>query len=186
MILRSRAARLKHKAISILEWVQCFSIYMAVISRKEPHRVVDLLGYQHLIIQVHQEYRGDGWLGYDRHFHQRAVSSRSWSTIDTTLWNLAFSGKGSSRLCSHCFSSSHLSRNCELNPGNNPYEHASTHPPLRSYFPHPRDDAQSALTGTRLEHLDACTLFSDLNAVATTVCATPMQGIRSQSHIILP
>ena len=121
-----------------LEWVQCFGIYLAVISRKESHRVVDLLGYQHLILQAHQEYHGDGWLGYDRRFCQRAVPSRSWSTIDTTLWNLAFSGKGSSRLCSHCFSSSHSSRDCELNPGSNPYEHPSTCPPFRPQFPPPQ------------------------------------------------
>ena len=110
---QSKSTKSKYKAISsILEWFQCFGIYVAIISRKEPHRVVDLLAYQYLIIQAHQEYQGDCWLGYDRRFRQRAAAnpSRSWSTIDPTLWSLAFSGRASSAICSHCFSTSHSSR----------------------------------------------------------------------------
>lgn len=128
---QNKATKPKHKVItSILEWMQCFGIYVAVISRKEPHRVVDLLGYQHLIIQAYQEYHGDSWLGYDRRFRQRAATnpSSSWSTIDPTLWSLAFSGRGSSRLCSHCFSTSHSSKDCELNSNSVPNEHSATHP----------------------------------------------------------
>ena len=131
---QSKSTKSKHKTVSnILEWVQCFSIYVAIISRKEPHRVVDLLAYQHLVIQAHQEYQGDCWLGYDRRFRQRAAAnpSRSWSTIDPTLWSLAFSGRASSAICSHCFSTSHSSRDCELNSGSNPFNHSVTRPPFK-------------------------------------------------------
>lgn len=131
----SKQVKFKHKMVTdILEWLQCFGIYMAIISRKEPHRVVDLLAYQHLIIQAHQEYQGDCWLGYDRRFCQRAAtnSPRSWSTINPTLWSLAFSGKASCTRCSHCFSTSHLSKNCELNPGSSLINRPITLPALRS------------------------------------------------------
>lgn len=61
---QNKSTKSKHKTVtSILEWMQCFGIYIAIISRKEPHRVVDLLAYQHLVIQAHQEYKGDCWLG---------------------------------------------------------------------------------------------------------------------------
>ena len=36
---------------------------------------MDLLAYQHLVIQAHQEYQGDCWLGYNCRFRQ-AVSTR--------------------------------------------------------------------------------------------------------------
>ena len=46
----------------ILSWVQCFSIYMAVITSKFPHRIKELLEYQTLIVREarHVEERG-GW-----------------------------------------------------------------------------------------------------------------------------
>ena len=43
----------KCQVTSILEWVQCFSIYTAVIAAKHPERIQDLLGYQALIIEAH-------------------------------------------------------------------------------------------------------------------------------------
>ena len=126
-----KSTKPKRRAVTnILEWLQCFGIYIAIVSRKEPHRVLDLLAYQHLIIQAHQEYQGDCWLGYDRRFRQRAATnpSMNWSTIDPTLWSLAFSGKASATLCSHCFSTSHSSRDCELNTGCTPYNRSVTRP----------------------------------------------------------
>ena len=42
----------KHEVLSIMEWVQCFGIFIAVLSRTVPDRTAGLLGYQHLIIQA--------------------------------------------------------------------------------------------------------------------------------------
>ena len=47
----------------ILEWKKCFSVYMVVISRKQPGRI-----YEILIIEAHMEYSRDGWLGDDGWF----------------------------------------------------------------------------------------------------------------------
>ena len=128
---QSKPTRSKRKISNILESVQCFNIYIAVITCKQPNKVVDLLGYQHLIIQAHQEYQGDGWLGYNRCFRQRVTFSSNWSTIDATLWNLIFSGRGSSRVCNHCLSASHVSRDCEFNSGNELCQLYSNRPSLR-------------------------------------------------------
>ena len=62
-----KASKLKRcQVTNILEWVQCYSIYTAVISAKSPERTQDMLGYQALIVEACMEYEGDSWLGYDR------------------------------------------------------------------------------------------------------------------------
>jgi len=40
--------RSKHSkcSLSILEWLQCFSTYVSVVSRHQPERIPDLMGYQ--------------------------------------------------------------------------------------------------------------------------------------------
>ena len=83
---------------SIIEWIQSYGIYTAILSKSQPHRVADLLGYQTLVLQAYQEFRGDSWLRYDHTFRQKAATSRieKWATIDTTLCSLAFSGRGRS------------------------------------------------------------------------------------------
>ena len=36
----------KHRQVTnILEWVQCYGIYMTVLTKKAPDRIQDLLGY---------------------------------------------------------------------------------------------------------------------------------------------
>ena len=52
------------------EWIMCFNVYMAVISRKQAGRISGLLVYETLIIEAHMEYSGDAWLDYDIRFHQ--------------------------------------------------------------------------------------------------------------------
>ena len=36
----------------IIEWVQCFSVFTAIIHRSQPDRTPDLLGYQNLMVQT--------------------------------------------------------------------------------------------------------------------------------------
>ena len=42
-----------HSVGNIMEWVRCFSYYITVISHSRSERVVDLLGYQNIIITSH-------------------------------------------------------------------------------------------------------------------------------------
>jgi len=51
-----------YKIRNILEWVQCFGIYVAIISQKEPEQMADLLGYQQLIIHSSLNCHEGGWL----------------------------------------------------------------------------------------------------------------------------
>ena len=108
----------KRQVSTILEWIQCFGIYMAVLTQKYPEQIPDLLGYQFLIIEAHQEYEVDNWLAYDRRFRLSAAANHNtvWGHIDQTLWSLAFSGKAKASRCKHCFSISHQSTECTWAP----------------------------------------------------------------------
>ena len=113
----TKGKRMK-RSLSILEWLQAYSIYVAVMSSKFPNRIPDLMGYQSLIIEAHLECKNDCWIGYDRRFRQQAASQpdRPWAAVEPTLWNLAFAGQAKSSRCKHCFSLSHQSAECELSP----------------------------------------------------------------------
>ena len=107
-----------HQIFTIIEWLQGFAAYVAVMSKKQPLRVPDLMGYQLIILEAYSEFRNDGWLAYDRRFRQWAASHQKthWAAIEPTLWSLAFQGQARSNRCKHCFSLSHSSGDCAFAP----------------------------------------------------------------------
>lgn len=92
---RLRSPKHLYVISDIVEWVQCFGIYVAIVSRSKPARVADLIGYQSLIIGASQNCREGKWTIYDRRFRLKASASRSihWSRIDITIWNMTFPDK---------------------------------------------------------------------------------------------
>jgi hypothetical protein len=100
----------RRQVTNILEWTQCFSIYVAVLTQKHTDRIQDLLGYQALIVETCMEYNSEAWLGYDRRFRQNAAATPGgtiWATMDPTLWNKAFTGQAHAQRCQYCFSLTH-------------------------------------------------------------------------------
>ena len=62
-------SKIKHRSVAnISEWLQAFTVYVSVIAKTQPYRVLDLMGYQILIIEASTEYRNNSWLAYDRRF----------------------------------------------------------------------------------------------------------------------
>ena len=120
---------------NISEWLQAFAVYVSVISRKQPQRVPDLMGYQILMLEASNEYQGNCWLAYDRRFRQQASSQPNckWSNIDSTIWNLAFTGQARANRCRHCFSLFHLSKDCDFTSSP-----TSSLPNLSHQMPHRR------------------------------------------------
>ena len=108
----------RRQVSTITEWIQCFSIYAAVLTAKHPGRIQDLLGYQALIVEACSEYSNEAWLGYDRRFRQMAAAnpSTTWAKIDPTLWNMAFTGQAKAVRCKFCFSLTHVSDECDWAP----------------------------------------------------------------------
>ena len=62
---QAKSSKVKYKEVlNIIEWLQCFSLYIAVIARSNANRVVNLLGYQNLIVQSQLKYRDGCWAVY--------------------------------------------------------------------------------------------------------------------------
>ena len=68
-----------HKRLPVLcditEWVQCFGMYIAIISHYKPKRVADLMGYQMIIMEAFLGSCEGKWLTYDRCFRLKASAS---------------------------------------------------------------------------------------------------------------
>ena len=103
---------------SIIEWTQCFTNYIAILIQAQPSRTTDLLGYQHLILEAHLEYSGDGWAVYDRRFRQITAAQlvTLWAKRDGDLWNMVFASSLRRPYCRHCFGSTHPSEQCSGAP----------------------------------------------------------------------
>ena len=115
----SKASNSKWQPVtSIIEWIQCFTNYITILGQSYPGRFPDLLGYQHLILEAHLEYSGDGWAVYNRHFRQIAaiLPGSLWAQRDGDLWNMVFASSQRRPYCHHCFGSTHSSEQCSGAP----------------------------------------------------------------------
>ena len=70
-LLPSSQGRPRREVPDLLSWVQCFSIYTAVVASKYPERVHKLMAYQTLIVREARRCGGKGWLSYDSSFCQQ-------------------------------------------------------------------------------------------------------------------
>ena len=78
----------KHQEVTqIMDWIQCFSTYIAVVSRAKPDHVVDLIAYLNLIINGQRQFQDFDCASYDRQFRQKAAatSALQWGTTEGTL-----------------------------------------------------------------------------------------------------
>ena len=57
----------------MLSWIQCFSIYTAIVCSEDSSRFNDLLGYTVIMINEGRQFKYQGWLTYDEKFRQSAV-----------------------------------------------------------------------------------------------------------------
>ena len=105
------------KIESIEQWTCCFNTYIAVMSKKHPERVCDLLAYSSLIVNASRSYEGSPWLNYDIHFRKTkaadiSTGTTTFASIDSSIWTLHFGGATARRVCSDCFEPGHTS--CKL------------------------------------------------------------------------
>jgi len=72
-IENTQKPKVKHIS-TILEWLQCFTVYSWVITTFQLKQAQDLLGYQAVIVDARMRYEGRDWLNYDRLFCQAAAA----------------------------------------------------------------------------------------------------------------
>ena len=103
----------------ILSWLQCFSLYAAVLGAQFPEKSKDLLAYWALLISEHRRCGGRGWILYDSAFHQQISDIREadFSKLNQSLYLttfVAYGGRG--RSCNRCLLSDHAQEECALHP----------------------------------------------------------------------
>ena len=84
------SSRQRMSDLDILSWVECFNIYILVMTTFRPYRARDLLEYQALIIRTAKRFGGRAWSQYDRAFRREAEVNnlQDWSVVRTDLYNL--------------------------------------------------------------------------------------------------
>ena len=86
----------KRKAVDTLTmWLQCFGLFVAVLAKKYPETVPDMMVYMILIIHTHRDYEDPVWRKYDKAFRDKAAvtSNRNWATLDPDLYSRICSGR---------------------------------------------------------------------------------------------
>jgi len=104
----------------MLSWLQCFSLYAAVVCSKFPDKVREMWAYQAIMIAEQRRCGGRGWLLYDSGFRQQVASFESvdFSKINQSLYSttfLAYGGRG--QCCTTCMAPDHTREECALHPG---------------------------------------------------------------------
>ena len=111
--------RSRREIPDVLSWVQCFGMYMAVVTSKFPMRIRELLAYQTLIVREARRCGGREWLAYDTHFRQQVVGDNlaDWSRLNQSLYVVTFGTQGERdrwRDCILCLESDHVEEQCAL------------------------------------------------------------------------
>ena len=109
-------ARAKKKPITdIFRWIECFTIYVAVLASKYPSVVPELLAYMLVIIKAQREYEEPAWRLYDEAFRDKAAAmgNKKWAQVDPHIYDQVFTGRACrTALCGICDSIGHTGDGC--------------------------------------------------------------------------
>ena len=127
-------------------WVQCFSIYSAVIISKAPDRAKNLLAYMTSIAKCSAKYRWPSWVVYDLNFRQDAAEAgqKDWSKVEPSIYTQCFTGAGINQesWCRRCHSIDHATDMCPVKQGGMPRKREGMQLPM-STVPKRRPPPQS-------------------------------------------
>ena len=108
--------RRRRQITDVDTWVQCFAVYIGVMSHKYPEAVPELLAYMILIVRSSREFAELTWARYDTEYRRHAANSgnRQWSRINPSMYAVHFTGKAqaSTPRCELCASVFHLAKDC--------------------------------------------------------------------------
>ena len=99
-------------------WAQCFALFMAVVTAKEPGRSADLLAYLSTIAKASLKYKWPAWIVYDQNFRQEAADKglKNWAQVDPSIYTQCFTGMSLTQegWCKTCMSIDHNTDSCPL------------------------------------------------------------------------
>lgn len=87
----------------IATWLEAYSVFMHTILQVAPHRALELINYQSLILEANRRFLPAGWMAYDRSFRQAAARDASlrWDCIEGNVWQLSVTGHARPQ-CTSC------------------------------------------------------------------------------------
>ena len=76
-------------------WIQCFSVYTAIVVHYFPERATSMLMYTASMGKLSQKFRWPSWVIYDQAYRQEAAESGKvdWSQVDASIHAQCFSQK---------------------------------------------------------------------------------------------
>ena len=108
--------RRRRQITDVHTWVQCFAVYVGVMSHKYPEAVPELLAYMILIVRSSREFAELTWARYEADYRRHAASSdnRQWSRINPSMYAVHFTGKAQAATprCELCASVFHMAKDC--------------------------------------------------------------------------
>lgn len=121
---KKKDKRKKEQITSCQQWTECFLTFVAIVARKQPERVGDLLAYTSLIVHYARQFKGPQWLVYDTNFRLQAAatSNQKWAEVSSSLWAMAFGGAEWQTHCQTCSSLDHVKQDCPRQPEDSAYD----------------------------------------------------------------
>lgn len=87
-------------------WIQCFCIYMAIVTEHKPERSKSLLAYLSTIAKASAKFSWPSWVVYDQNFRQEAADSgrKDWTKVDPSIYTQCFTNASLSweSWCRYC------------------------------------------------------------------------------------
>ena len=103
---------------NLATWLQCFALYMVVVTDKEPDRTSNLLAYMVTIAKASVKYSWPSWVVYDQNFQQEAADNglKDWAKVDPSIYTQCFTNAAVSdeKWCKNCQSIDHRTTTCPL------------------------------------------------------------------------
>ena len=161
-------ARVNRREVpDLLSWLQCFSLYAAVVGSRFPDKVQDLWAYQATIIAEHRRCGGRGWRLYDAGFRQQITSleAAEFGKLNQALYATTFLAYGSvGQFCGSCLQTDHSLEDCALNP-NRAVPVVRLREPPREHREPSREHRDGGRTGEagfkRRRRIGACYAWND-------------------------
>ena len=101
----------------LIAWSVCFNTFAAIMAKKHPEKIQELLAYHSTILVEALRFGCKGWMSYDRMFRENVEKepSSNWSLLHSMFYSLSFlSQRVEASTCPKCMGSDHSKAECAL------------------------------------------------------------------------